>query len=103
GSAWKLEYMPTKQGPPLTSAFALNEWLHVMLVVVPNATAGYASLTITSSTGTSLAATLPGQFAAAPPNSSGPYPVLIDVGPNTSAPPLVSAQAYYDNVVLHVQ
>jgi hypothetical protein len=103
GPVWKLEYVPTKQGSALSSAFAANEWLHVTLVVVPSATAGYASLTITSSAGTSTASTPSGTFAAAPPNSTGPYPILVDIGPNTSAPPLVTAQAYYDNVVVRVQ
>ena len=103
GPVWRLEYLPAKNGPPLTSAFALNEWLHVTLTVVPSPTAGYAQLSITSSAGTSLAATTPGQYAAAPPNSTGPYPVILDVGPNTLAPPLVSAQAYYDNVVIRLQ
>jgi len=103
GPVWKLEFLPAKSGPPLSTPFALNEWLHVTLVVFPLGANGYATLTITSSAGTSTASTIPGQYPTAPPNSTGPYPMMIDVGPNTGAPPLVSAQAYYDNVVVRVQ
>ncbi len=102
GPVWKLEYVPTKQGPALNVPFALNEWLHLTLAIVLSSTAGSATLTITSSAGTSVAATSPGQFATAPA-STGPYPIVVDVGPRSSVPPIVSAQAYYDNVVVRVQ
>jgi hypothetical protein len=38
-----------------------------------------------------------------PPNSTGPYPILFDVGVLSSAPTVNAAQIYYDNVVVRLQ
>ena len=103
GPNWKLEFVPTKIGPNLSGNFALNEWVHVSLVVVTDSQAGYASLTITSSAGTATAAFAPGQLPTVPPNTSGPYPILVDVGVQSSAPTQSAAQIYYDNVVVRLQ
>jgi len=103
GSNWKLEFISTKNGPTLSGNFALNEWVHVSLVLVLSDTAGYASLTITSSAGTATAAFPPGQLPTVPPSSTGPYPVLFDVGVTSIAPPQNAAQIYYDNVVVRLQ
>jgi hypothetical protein len=103
GSNWKLEFLSTKNGPNLSGNFALNEWVHVSLVVVTDNTAGYASLTIISSAGTATAAFPPGQLPTVPPNASPPYPILFDVGVTSSSPTQNAAQIYYDNVVVRVQ
>jgi hypothetical protein len=103
GSSWKLEFISTKNGPTLNGNFALNEWVHVSLVIVTDNTAGYASLTITSSAGTATAAFPPGQLPVVPQNAPPPYPILFDVGVASISPIQNTAQVYYDNVVVHLQ
>jgi hypothetical protein len=98
GKAWKLENFQSKTGPTLSGSVATNEWVHVQLQMPLLFTGATVQLNVTSSAGTATC-TMPAVSTA--PNAVGPYPLLLDLGTQTTQPPNQAAVFFFDNVVVH--
>ena len=98
--AWRFERVAGTPNVPISPQPATNEWAHVTLTILLNATGGAVTLDLTTSAGTSH--TVLTNVATAP---SGPptIPGGLRVGAQCLGPTNASASFYYDNAVVRLQ
>jgi hypothetical protein len=83
----------------LTIQPATGEWAHAQLAIILSTTGGTASITVTSSAGTSTASFVGVETTVA---SAPPYPAQLLLGVIDTVPPNTQS-VYYDNAVINFQ